>query len=446
MEEIHEERTPPWNQQAEVAVLGSILLDTTETIMFRLAPVLKESAFYDKRNALIYRVCVALHEAAKPVTVVTIRDTILKMRSKALVEDGYLAHLVSAVGTPAHAMMYAELVNEASARREMLALAEEISGDAYGGADPTEMRTRLEAYVNEAQEKSRASEITLPSEGIAEAIQIAKDEGAGRSKHQPLKWMICPRFDAGGAVVRATDFAVVAARPGVGKTTFMLQWAKVQAQMTGRPVVFISLETPSSDLWLKIACCHAGVPEPKGGVLKPMHEEALKQAARDLDGVCQLMVLRDPPNNLWDLRNLLSMLKQKHDPAAVVIDYLGLIDVPYAKNEYEAVGKASRVMRTWARRNETAMVMVHQLNRASEKDNRPPKMHDLRGSGQIEQDATHIAFLHLEKVHEDSRRDIACILAKSRRGGAPAVQLLTLDGACSRFVARAPSAERATPE
>jgi replicative DNA helicase len=141
-------------------------------------------------------------------------------------------------------------------------------------------------------------------------------------------------------------------------------------------------------------------------------------------------------------------LKERLGPVAFVIDYLGLIEVPYAKGPYEAATKASRTLRIHALKEDVAVVVVHQLSRSMEKEKRPPAMHDLRDSGQIEQDATHIMFLHQERISEenDQVRDCVAILAKARRGGAPCVQQMRLIANISRFTQRAPGVqERGSP-
>ena len=435
---------PPHDLTAEMAVLGSALLDG-QFALSRLVGILKPEHFYRTDHGAIWELMIHLWDGKQGIDPHLVFREAQARGLFGKVKPEYLADLVGCVSTPAHAQHYGHIVREMADLRAIIHAATKAQQAAFAKSKTRDAMAPLEEAVREIGDMTHGSVVTRAKDGIQSALDSAKEEGTlGPDSGEILPWRICPRFDKGGALVRATDFPILAARPGVGKTTFALQWAKVTAQSSGRPVVYISLETPAKDLWLKVACNQAGVPEPKGQALTDDMEARLGTAMMELDQQCPLHIVDSPPEDLMGLKGLMARLNETLKPVAFVIDYLGLIEVPYTKDEYQAMSKASRQLRVWALNNGVAVMCLHQLNRAMAKEKRPPSMHDLRGSGQIEQDATHIVFLHEEKV-EDQVRDCTAILAKARRGGAPAVQQLRMLADISRFTQRAWEPPREDP-
>lgn len=426
---------PPHSDEAEKAVIGCILLDS-EWCMARIVSFLRQEHFYTREARTVYKACSALWDEHRQLDVLILMDRLAEVHASEKVSQGFLVECASSVSTPSRVDGYARIVRKMSDLRTLISACIASQQLAYGQGSLEDAIIPVTNAITTLGDLTHGSVVTRAEDGTLAAIEAAKSEGDhGVDRGEVIPWRICPRFDAAGALMRASDFPIVAARPGVGKTTFALQWAKVTSEAAQRPVVYLSLETPARDLWLKVLCAQSGVPEPKGQTITEETERKMLAAREELVARCPLYIIDAPPADLNALKGLMSQLKDRLDPLAFVIDYLGLVDVPFAKDEYQAVSKASRQLRVFALQNNVTLMVLHQLSRESAKQGRPPRMEDLRGSGQIEQDATQIIFLHEEQI-SGQVRDVSAMIAKSRRGGAGVSQQLRMLANVSKFVGR----------
>jgi len=426
---------PPHSHDAERAVVGSILLDS-EWCMARVIPFLRQEHFYTREARTVYKACSDLWDEHRQLDVLILKDKLAEVKATDKVRPEYLVECAACVATPSRVEGYARIVRKMADLRTLVTACMASQQLAYGESSIEDAIRPVTNAITLLGDLTHGSVVTRAEDGTMSAIEAAKSEGDhGVDRGEVIPWRICPRFDAAGALMRASDFPIVAARPGVGKTTFALQWAKVTSEAAQRPVVYLSLETPARDLWLKVLCAQSGVPEPKGQPITPEIEARMLESRNELVARCPLYIIDAPPADLNGLKGLMSQLKDRLDPLAFVIDYLGLVDVPFAKDEYQAVSKASRQLRVFALQNSVTLMVLHQLSRESAKQGRPPRMDDLRGSGQIEQDATQIIFLHEEAV-SGQVRDVTAMIAKSRRGGAGVSQQLRMLANVSKFVGR----------
>lgn len=284
--------------------------------------------------------------------------------------------------------------------------------------------------------------------GLPGALSAWKDEARPeQASSLRIPWHIFPRFDGGGAYIRETDYALLAARPARGKSTAAIQIAVATAARFKRPVLYVSLEMPARQVWQKAVLAEANVADPAGEEFSPEDLTQIVRAKEYLEREVPLVVLDRPPPNLWRLKAHLSHLVQAEHPILTVIDYLGLIQAK--GDEYQRVTLISQHLRAWAMVN-TPVLMVHQLSRASVKESsrpRIPRQSDLRGSGQIEQDATHIVFLHeaggIDNPKYDYEQDpnpvvpMLALLSKARQGRPGIGQRLVFDRAKSRMLPNA---------
>ena len=311
-----------------------------------------------------------------------------------------------------------------------------------GGNDTEDLSKALEEL--QASEGVRGGPKLVRAEaGLSEAGAAWHDDALPEEEAQGIRipWGIFPRFDRHGAYIRDTDYAVLAGRTGRGKSTCALAIAMNAAQRFQRPVVYVSLEMPARQVWQKAVLSLAGVEDPKGSAFSPSDQALIDNAAAHLRARVPLVVVDTPPPNLFRLKSYMSTIAQEVHPILMVVDYLGLIQAK--GEEYQRVTLVSQHMRAWAMSN-TPLLMLHQLNRGGDDGRkvRPPRLRDLRGSGQIEQDATHVVLLHEAGGENDPTYDyetdhnadvpMLALLSKVRQGNPGIGQRYMFERAKSR--------------
>lgn len=273
--------------------------------------------------------------------------------------------------------------------------------------------------------------------GLATRMR-APDEGG------PLLTWRVPEFRR--AKMRRTDFAIVAARPSVGKSTWLLRWAVETSVAMQRAVLWASLEDDPDVLWEACICAEAGVPRPDDEhPWTPEQGAAAVRAEAWLREKSHLVIPEQAPARLPTFLAWAKRKADEHRPVATVVDYLGLLASP-GRSDYERQTETSRAVRHLARELGIAVIGIHQLNRASANEGRRPTMADLRGSGQYEQDATHVILGHRpyealgeSKQAEHDARDPGYreerwwTLVKCKRGPAPCRLRVRYDPTTSRF-------------
>lgn len=216
---------------------------------------------------------------------------------------------------------------------------------------------------------------------------------------------------------RPTGFVIVGARPGIGKTSFCLQWADQIASKTGRPVCFISCEMDYEELSERVVSQFTFVPARNHQAANIAATAERRTPVYYYEGQTEFVQIVE---RIYKMRLLYN------DLAAVFIDYLGLIEPPPGRygSDTEKVGAISKGLRNIARDERVPIIALHQINRENEKliDKRPQK-HQLRGSGQLEQDATQILLLHSEDPPDQEKVTMEVHLAKNRGGKEGRVRL-----------------------
>ena len=338
---------------------------------------------------------------------------------------GLLAEDLPLLTKPSDVALWLEGMQRAHLRERVRSLAR---GVASGTSPAEDLQRALDALYEPEGARGGPSVVGM-APGLTEALKgWDEDARSGLDPSNPglaIPWGIFPAFDKGGATIRPTDYAVLAARPGRGKSTAAAQVAFNAAARTKKPVVYVSLEMPARQVYQRILCGVADVDDPGGKPFGPEQRDALERARDYLVREVPLLVVDTPPSNLWRLKPYLTSIVKDEQAVLTVIDYLGLIQAK--GDEYQRVTLISQHLRAWAMGN-TPVLMVHQLSRANVTEGsrpRTPRLTDLRGSGQIEQDATHVVFLH-EKgdgspgydYEKDSRSvvEMVALLPKARQG------------------------------
>ena len=441
-----EGRIPPSDLEAEGAVLSAVLL--SEDAFADASEVLRAEHFYADANRRVYEAVVDLQESGRPVDVVTVAGW-LRDRERLGQVGGtpYLALLTDATPAVAHVGDHARTVREKWRLRQLIGMCQTFAAEGYALADD------VQGFIDEAEQA--VFDIARVPEGsstvpVKEAIKMAFKKLTEAAKRGEGITGVPTGFDdldAKCAGLHEGDLYIIAGRPGMGKTAFVLNLAANVAmpvtrngedgptEEAGAGVAFFSLEMPKEQLASRMLACEARVDVSKirSGQIGQDEWHKLTDAAGRL-GRLPLWIDDTPAISLLDLRAKVRRLKAEADRktgdgpesgglALVVIDYLQLMQGRKgAQSREQEISEMSRGLKQLAKEMGVAVIALSQLNRSVEtrnaKDKRP-QLSDLRESGAIEQDADTIMFVYRDEYYfeESPDRGIAeIIIAKQRNG------------------------------
>ncbi|MBD3302276.1 MAG: AAA family ATPase [Candidatus Eisenbacteria bacterium] len=306
---------------------------------------------------------------------------------------------------------------------------------AIATADPGTVRDVLRQVEDRERVYVRPS--TKPEEAARRVLDAILHPEKDTGIRLPFR---VPAADRTGNFIRPGDFVILAARPAVGKSIWALWWAVQTALAEQRPVLYASYEMGCDQCWRCAIHAEAYVSRPEKGPLSPPNARHIERAADYLRKNCALHVFDGLPPQVGRAVATLEREAKETDAAAVVIDYLGLME-GRGEREYDQVTDISRTVRGFAQRTQVPVLAIHQFNRSSVGERRPPDLHDLRGSGQLEQDATHVVFLDHPWVRMNEREREAAPALENEviwklvkvREGAPCWERMHRRGAMSRL-------------
>lgn len=413
----------PHNPLAEQSVLGAMLMDSHnyEAVAERLVA----EDFYSKAHADIWRAASELGKRSQPIDPVTVAE-VLEGRGQ-LDECGGLSALISLVSqtpTSVNAVAYADIVREHAIRRALIGAASEIVEKVHAreGDDTRELLDFAEQRVFQiADKRSRTdtqgvSLVDLLPGAVEEIRVVAESQGVAG-----LPTGIS-RFDEMTTGLRPGDLVVVAGRPAMGKTSLAMNWAEHAALHSKVPVAVFSLEMPAQQLAMRLIASHGRIDQQRmrSGELLPEDWARINSAATTLR---EAKIIIDDTGSLspQELRNRARRIKREHGLGLILVDYLQLMEVPGSKeNRTNDIAQISRGMKSLAKELEVPIIALSQLNRGVEsRDNKRPRMSDLRESGGIEQDADLITFIYRDEVYNEDSPDkgtAELIIVKQRNG------------------------------
>jgi replicative DNA helicase len=415
---------PPSALDAEVAILGSLMIDAS--IVPLVAGLVSGDDFYAARNGMVFRAILRVAEAGRPADPITLSD-VLGPQLDDVGGLGYLLELMGAIPTTAHAEHYARLVREKAGLRRLAAAGDRIMRAAY------EPGVGYEDALGTATQELAAAEALAPeaSDDMAQVLDAyeatveARIRGDARTMHLSSPW---PDVDF-RMTMGAGDLAIVAGRPGMGKTAIALNWAWHVAQSAW--VDLYSLEMSRERLLDRLTVMIAGIPSRK------LREGTLSDEERHRHGLA-LAQLRGSKLRIHEPRALTAAAVRRRTlkaqargrgPVLVVVDYLQLMDHPRASRPDLEIGATSRGLKLLANEAGIVVMALSQLSRPKEgMAGKRPNLTDLRGSGDLEQDADEVIFPHRPAYYEpgsDPDADGLCelIVAKNRHGAPCAVEL-----------------------
>jgi replicative DNA helicase len=434
-------RTPPWNPEAEQAVIGAMLIDQDAAL--RALELLDHSMFYREGHRRVFRAMAALLERRVVIDYVTLRDELA--RRGELDEAGgveYLAELVDVAPTAANLDFHAGIVREKAILRRLIDTATGIITEAYAGrSSANELLDTAESRVfHISQERRdagfiRIKEMLWPTMERIETLHRSGKKITG----VPSGFVELDELTSG---FQKSELIIVAARPSMGKTAFCLNIA-THAALENMGVAIFSLEMSKDALVQRMLCAEARVDSQlvRRGMLRDHDFTKLARAAGILQG-CPIWIDDTPAQTLLEIRSKARRLKAESELGMIVVDYLQLMRSPeYSENRVQEISDISRSLKALARELEVPVVALSQLSRASEQrgGERKPILSDLRDSGAIEQDADVVIFIHRPEMYqkEDSEgrslEGVAEILIAKHRNGPTGNLDLHFEKSITRF-------------
>jgi replicative DNA helicase len=423
------DRLPPQNLEAELALLGALLIDP-QTVD-EVTPLLKPEDFYRDAHREVYETILALvsGEAGHQVDVITVSEAL--RRRGTLEQVGglpFLMELANLVPTAAHALYYAQIIREKAILRSVIDTGTRMVGMAFQGEQPAEdILEQAQQALTELARKGRREPERLHHilvHTLERVEQMAGQKGlAGISTG-------FPDLDRITSGLQASDFIVVAARPSMGKTNLCLNIARNVALREQVPVVIFSLEMSQEQLALRLIASEADIDGQRlrtGDLTEEMWGR-LTQALGRL-GDAPIFIDDSPGLSPLELAAKARALHRRAPLGLVIIDYLQLMSARgRAENRQQEISEISRSLKGLARELRVPVLALSQLSRAVEsRTDKRPMLSDLRESGAIEQDADLVAFIYRDDYYTKDSETAGLaevIIAKQRNGPTGVVQLM----------------------
>ncbi len=431
-------KLPPQAQELEDSVLGALMIEKEAYGM--VADLLRPEVFYKDQNRVIYEAIRELASKDQPIDVMTVGE---KLRSLGTLEKAggavYLAELSRRVASAAHLRYHAEIISKKATARDLIAMAAQIEEKGFDETqDIDELMQEAEAGIFEISQRSQKRDVTQIDPVIEEAFARMEkaSKNTGSISGIPSGFTALDKITSGW---QTPDLIIIAARPAMGKTAFVLSMAKNIAVDRNIPVAIFSLEMSNVQLVNRLIMnvCELEGDRIKTGKMSQEETRRLNTKINVMKG--KPLYLDDTPSlSIFELRSKARKLVREHNVRMIIIDYLQLMNAQgssFGSREQE-VSIISRSLKALAKELDIPIIALSQLNRGVE--NRPgvegktPQLSDLRESGAIEQDADMVCFIHRpeyyhlyndDKTGKDLRGLAQIIVAKHRNGATDSIWL-----------------------
>ncbi|MDT8443345.1 MAG: replicative DNA helicase [Desulfuromonadales bacterium] len=449
MQDRAEHRLPPQNLEAEMSVLGGVLLENEA--LNRALEVLRPEDFYRQAHRKIFAALITLSERNEPADLVTL--TAVLKNHDALEEIGgssYLSTLVDFVPTAANISYYCKIVKEKAISRELIKVATAIASKGYEGGEVEAALDWAEGEIFKiANMKSRPSvfatkDIVKETIKTIEKLYDRKELITG----VPTGFADIDNMTSG---LQGGDLVIIAARPSMGKTAFCLNLVEHAAMHATQPIpsIVFSLEMSKEQLVQRLLCSVARIEagRVRTGKLAQSEFPTLVNAA-GIIAEAPIYIDDTPAISVLEVRAKSRRLKAEKNIGLIVVDYLQLMTGKNTESRQQEISEISRSLKALAKELNIPVIALSQLNRSLEsRTDKRPILADLRESGAIEQDADVIMFLYRETVYCDAcrRRDNSCtenhersaeVIIGKQRNGPLGIEQLTFLGEYTRFESR----------
>jgi len=422
----------PQNIEAEQSVLGGILIDNEA--LHKVLEIIEPNDFYRDNHKKIFLAFLELFENNTPLDIITVTELLQKKGELTNIGGAtYLASLVDSVPTTANITHYAKIIKEKSILRSLIAKATDIVNMGFEASeDVAEILDKAEeAIFSITQQRIQTSYYSI-KEIIKQTFKTIEELSSKRDSVTgiPTGFVDFDRLTAG---LQPSDLIIIAGRPVMGKTSFTLNIAQHAATRAGVPVGFFSLEMSKEQLALRMLCAEARINSQKirSGFLSERDWLRLTDAAATLSEA-PIFIDDTPALSVLEIRAKARRLRSEHNIGLIIVDYLQLMKGRGKVDTREReISEISRSLKALAKELNIPVVAVSQLNRrVEERENKRPRLADLRESGAIEQDADLIVFIYRDEVYNEDTPDkgiAEIIIGKQRSGPTGVVKLAFLD-------------------
>ena len=428
-------RNIPANIEAEQALIGSILIEPER--LDQIVSIVNSSDFYDVKNRYIFSAIEQLHDESLPIDIISVCD---KLKAQGTLDkvggELYVAQLADGVPTSAHAEMYAQIIRDKAILRELISAGSQIVETAYSDSNVDEILDQSERIIFRIAE-SRATksyiDIRNALTDVFEHLEELRDKHAkglgGFVTGIPTGFKKLDEVTSG---FHKSDLVIVAARPSVGKTAFALSLAKNMAMIGEASVGIFSLEMSREQLIQRLLCMESLVDLQK--VRRGwLNDEEWKRLMLGASNLMKSNIIVDDESNLEPrvLRAKARRMKKEYNVDAIFIDYLQLMSLEDSRRDsrQQEISEISRSLKLLARELDISIVALSQLSRAVEqREDKRPRLSDLRESGAIEQDADVVIFLYRDEYYKKQNLELPheteVIIGKQRNGPIGTVTLM----------------------
>lgn len=433
MEEALIKRVMPHSIEAEQSVIGAMLMD--KDAILAASEIISGQDFYQSAYGVIFDSVVEMFNEGKPVDLVTLKERLKEKEVPPEVASlEFMRDILNLMSTSANVRYYAEIVSDKSMMRKLIKLNEEIANTCYAGKEPLPVILETtEKSVFELLQKRNSGEYVPIKQVVLNALE--RIEKAAKSKGVvtgiPTGFI---DLDYKLSGLQPSDLVLVAARPSMGKTAFVLNIAQYVAFKKEKGVAIFSLEMSKEQLVNRLFALESQVDSQalRTGNLKDSDWEKLIEGA-GIIGKSNMIIDDTPGISVSELRSKCRKYKLEHDIQLIIIDYLQLMSGSAggrSESRQQEISEISRSLKALARELNVPVVALSQLSRAVEaRPDKRPMLSDLRESGAIEQDADVVMFIYRDEYYNkdsEKKKQAEIIIAKQRNGPIGTVDLAWL--------------------
>jgi replicative DNA helicase len=429
-------RIAPRDKDLEEAVLGALMLE--KDAYTTVCDLLKPESFYEPNNRLVYEAVQTLGAAQRPIDMLTVTE---QMRLNGTLDQVggpvFITGLTARVSSAAHIEFHARIIAQKYLARELIAFASSIESKAFDESnDVDDLLQEAEGRLFEISQRNVKKDVTQIDPVITSALQQIQNAANRTSGLSGLEsgYHDLDKLTSGW---QNSDLIIIAARPAMGKTAFVLSMAKNMAINYNTPIAVFSLEMSNIQLVNRLISnvCELEGQKIKSGQLTNLEWDQLMARIKHLNGA-PLYIDDTPSLSIFELRTKARRLVREHQVKMIIIDYLQLMNASGMKfgSREQEVSMISRSLKQLAKELNIPIIALSQLNRSVESrtDGKRPQLSDLRESGAIEQDADIVCFIHRPEYYlrsdtdangNDIRGLAEFIIAKHRSGSVDDVKM-----------------------
>jgi len=417
-------RIPPQNVEAEMSLLGSLMLD--KDAVTKIADIVRPDDFYKDANRIIYDTMIELYDSREPIDVLSLSNRLEEKKELQNVGgSSYLTNLVNYVPSASNVVHYAKVVQKKALLRKLISAAGDIVELGFNESED------VEKILDESEQKLFAvsqkfiKQDFIPIKTILEDAFQRIDElhrGERDTRGVPTGFSDLDGILSG---LQKSDLVIIAARPSIGKTTLALDIARHVGVREKVPVGIFSPEMGSDQLIDRMLAAEAKVDAWRlrtGRLRSDENNDDLQKIGDEMGSLSEAPIFIDDTAraNIMEMRTMARRLQAEHNLVLIIIDYLQLMEGRSSENRVQEISEVSRGLKGLARELNVPIIALSQLSRSVEsRSPQIPKLSDLRESGSIEQDADVVLFLYREdreKPDTPNKNIVQIIVAKHRNG------------------------------